>query len=148
MLGIFCLLSYQVFGENKSTSSQVNSENKQFTLTSIGAWFNNFLSKETFTPNIFVNINDIETVPTKNDILITWTVDTLVTARVYYDIKSPVLVASTTPWVDASAYGSYANSKATIRRLTPGVTYYFKIVIQESSGDVSISKEISCMTRS
>jgi hypothetical protein len=101
---------------------------------------------ETFTPEAFKHISGIRTYPKNNIVLITWVADTLATSQIYYDTTTPVVIASSTLHVAASDYGTYANSKGTIRSLTASTTYYFRIIAEDRYGEVFLSKEMSFMT--
>lgn len=141
------LITFQTFAGNGSTSKEGSQASKQDTQPSLGTWFTNFFSLDTFTPSGPANITAIQTFPTDNDVLITWAVSTLNTARVYYGTTTPIRIASGTPQVASSAFGNYANSKANIRHLTASTTYYFKIVTKETSGETAESREMSFITQ-
>ncbi len=113
-LVISSLWSVETFAENETSFLQGSSNNKESDILSLGVWFNDFFSKETFTPNIFSTITNIETTSTRNDVCITWVTSILSTSRIYYDTKSPVVIASTTPFVLASAKVPATTSERTL----------------------------------
>lgn len=143
ILIFFSLYSLQVFAEDTSASTSKNSETTSPRFSGIESWAYQFLS---FNSNTSANLTDIESFPRKNDVLITWNVDKLVTGIVYYDTVSPVHISSSTLFVAASVYGTYAQSKANIRYLTASTTYYYKLIIKDASGSEVTSKELHFTT--
>jgi hypothetical protein len=121
-------------------------KSKDRTFETAKTWLSSFLSNEIFTTNIFINITEVRSFPTKNGVTIMWTASDLATGRIYYDTKSGIVIASTTPSVPASNFANYANSKGTIRNLAASTTYYYKVFIQGTSDEKAISKEMSFVT--
>ncbi len=78
---------------------------------------------------------------------ISWNANKLALDRVYYDTKSPPIIESSTSWFNASNYNNYLNSQATLYRLNAKTTYYFKIVLQDISGEIDMSPENSFTTK-
>lgn len=137
------LCTFQVFAEDNTASTSRDTETNFFPFSRIESWAYKLLS---FNPNSQIHLTAVESFPRKNDALITWNVDKLVTGIIYYDTISPVSISSTTPWVAASIYGTYAQSKANIRFLTASTTYYYKVIIKDASGSEVISNELHFTT--
>ena len=90
---------------------------------------------------------DIASVVGKKEATISWNANKLALGRVYYDTGSPLIIGSSTSWFNASNYGNYANSQAVLYRLNAKTTYYFKIVLEDASGNIDISPENSFTTK-
>lgn len=151
IFGIACTVSslylFQVTAESTTSSTKLSENKNVDTFISFGAWVSQLFSKEQYISDTHLTIENISTMPTKNEVLITWIANDLAVGRVYYDIASPVRIASGTPSVTASKYANYANSKANIRNLSASTTYYYKVLLEESSGGKTFSEELSFRTR-
>lgn len=142
---IFSYYLFQVTAESSTSSTHVRENKNLEKAFSVGAWISQLMTREQYGSNI--TVENVVAIPTKNEVLITWNASDIATGRIYYDITSPVHIASGTPWVTASKYANYANSKANIRNLTEGTTYYYKVLLEEASGDKVISEELSFRTK-
>ena len=110
------------------------------------AWINQFFNIENTatTTNATIITNVTATSTNKNNALITWNSSILSLGRVYYSTSSPVTIASTTPFVNATGFTS---SKATLKNLTASTTYYFKVFVKDFFGNTNISTESSFRTQ-
>ena len=121
--------------------NKINDTDKDVDIvTTLGLLLNQLLSpKSNITESLI--IREITSETTNTEATIRWNASDLAIGRIYYDTTRPIVVGSTTSWVNASEYGNYANSKAFIRHLTPNTTYYFKIALRGPGGGATISKE-------
>jgi len=141
-LGIVQTVSAQ---EVESTSTS-----KQSAYTLFGTWLGKLFAQdslEVVTNSNSITMVDITASTEDTSAVIYWNANKLALGRVYYSTVSPVVVGSSTSWVNASMYGNYANSKANVRYLEPKTTYYYKIMLQDAGGNSSLSSEISMRTK-
>lgn len=145
ILELFSNVSADTYSESVSTST--NGIQISRFVENLGTRFKQVLgtSKTAFTINL-LRISDISATPTDTDVVIKWNANNLALGRIYYSTISPVMIASSTSWVNASSYGNYANSKANIRHMRSHTTYYFKIFVKDSDGNTATSNEASFTT--
>ena len=119
------------------------------TLQTFKLWVSQLFTSDTLTLTSRGSLtsSDIASVVGKKETTISWNANKLALGRVYYDTESPLIIGSSTSWFNASNYGNYANSQATLYRLNAKTTYYFKIVLQDASGEIDISPENSFTTK-
>ena len=144
---ISSLYLFQVSAQSTTHDIWLPEKKSTGTFISFGTWVTKFFLKEYYTSGVFITIESVAAVSTKNEALITWNASDLASGRIYYDVVSPVVIASGTPWVAASKYANYANSKANIRNLSASTTYYYKVYLEEVSGSKELSREFSFTTK-
>lgn len=117
---------------------------------SIGDWFRELFSVEAATGPVSVGkpeLTDVRATVGAHDVTISWVSNTLVLGRVYYSTRRSVQTQGESEWVSASNFANYANSKATIRDLTPKTKYYYKVVLKSFEGEGSVSEEYSFISQ-
>ena len=146
--------SFENDDENDNEKEKSNNGKHLGQFLGLRAWINQFFNvgntttttatTTATTTNTVLITNVVGTSTSKSKALVTWNSSMLSLGRVYYSTSSPVVIASTTPFVNASGF---TNGKAVIKNLNASTTYYFKVFTKDFFGNTAVSTESSFRTK-
>lgn len=142
---LLCLVP--AFAETKT--SKVDTGTKDSTYSYFKDIVTDFFSSslETYGRISTVRITSIVAIPTKHEVLITWNASNLARGKIYYGTSTPVDTNPEATWAAASEFANYGNSKGNIRNLQASTTYYFRVFLEDESGNTTISEEVRFTTK-